>query len=150
MRHVLLICLMGSSAAISGSPVEKVLAMLGENKLKVQRDLASEKKEMEEYAAYCDDETDEKNYAIKTAKRNIADLNSVIDDATAQVRGLDDTIATLGTEMAAKDDQIAKAKGVRKNEHTDFEATEKELVESIDQIEQAVILLKREMSLAQG
>lgn len=150
MRHVLLICLMGSSAAISGSPVEKVLAMLGENKLKVTRDLASEKKEMEEYAAFCDDETDEKSYAIKTAARNIADLNSVIDDATAQVRGLDDTIATLGREMAAKDDQIAKAKAVRKNEHTDFEATEKELMESIDQIEKAVILLKREMSLAQG
>lgn len=124
--------------------------MLGENKLKVQRDLASEKKEMEEYAAFCDDETDEKNYAIKTAKRNIDDLNSVIDDATAQVKGLDDTIATLGREMAAKDDQISKAKGVRKNEHSDFEATEKELMESIDQIEKAVILLKREMSLAQG
>jgi hypothetical protein len=150
MRSVLLICMMGSAAAINGSPVEKVLAMLGENKLKVQRDLAAEKKEMQEYAAYCDDETDEKNYAIKTAVRNIADLNSVIDDATAQVRGLDDTIATLGREMAAKDDQIAKAKSVRKNEHTDFEATEKELMESIDQIEKAIILLKRETSFAQG
>jgi len=112
--------------------------------------LASEKKEMQEYAAFCDDETDEKNYAIKTAQRNIDDLNSVIDDATAQIKGLDDEIATLGREMAAKDDQISKAKAVRKNEHTDFEATEKELVESVDQIEKAVILLKREMSLAQG
>jgi len=150
LRQVLLICLFGSGSAINGSPVEKVLGMLGENKLKVQRDLAAEKKEMQEYAAFCDDESDEKNYAIKTAQRNIDDLNSVIDDATAQVRGLDDTIATLGTEMAAKDDQISKAKGVRKNEHSDFEATEKELMESIDQIEKAVILLKREMSLAQG
>jgi len=150
MRQVLLICLLGSASAINGSPVEKVIAMLGENKLKVTRDLASEKKEMDEYAQFCDDETDEKTYAIKTAKRNIDDLNSVIDDATAQVRGLDDTIATLGRDMAAKDDQIAKAKGVRKNEHTDFEATEKELVESVDQIEKAIMLLKREVSLAQG
>merc|ERR1719399_332072 len=110
-------------AANNGSPVDKVIAMLQENKMKVMNDLASEKKEMEEYAQFCDDETDEKTYAIKDAKRKIQDLQATIDDAAAQVKSFEDEIAELGTEIAGKEDQLTKAQDVRHAEHTDFAST---------------------------
>merc|ERR1719482_166690 len=73
----------------------------------------------------------------------MADLNAVIDDATAQIKALEDEIATLGTEMAGKETEIASAADVRKKERAGFEGVEKSMVSSIDALEKAIVLVKR-------
>merc|ERR1719230_599508 len=67
------------------SPVQKVIQLLEENKLKVTSDLAAEEKEMAEYAEFCDTESSEKGYAIQTADRKIADLNAKIEEAESKI-----------------------------------------------------------------
>jgi len=151
MQHLLL-CLLGCScfaAAVNDSPVAKVIELLQENKLKVKADLEAEAKEMVEYTEFCDTESSEKGYAIKTADRKMLDLEAVIIDANAQIASLADEVSTLGTETAAKESKLAEANSIRASEKAEFEATEKALVGSVDQLSRAMIIIKREMSFVQ-
>jgi chromosome segregation ATPase len=105
---------------------------------------------MVEYAEFCDTETSEKGYAIKTAERKILDLTAVIQDGEAQVLGLNDEVSTLGTDMADKESKLAAATEQRKAKQAEFKTTEKALVESVDQLSRAMVIIKREMSFLQG
>lgn len=134
--------ILGASAS-QDSVIQKVVQMLQENKVKVVETLKQEEAEMAEYAKFCDDEISAKGYAMKDAARKINDLNAVIDDAFAQIKALEDEIATLGTEMAGKDKEIASATDVRKKERAGFEGVEKSMVSSVDALEQAIVLVKR-------
>jgi len=131
------------------SPVEKVIAMLTDNKNKIAADLAAEEKEMAEYSQFCDDEISEKTFAIKTANRKIDDLIATVSDCKAQLKGVEDEVAEIGTQMAAKEKELADASAVRKEDRSEFQATEKELVAAVDQLEKAVVLLKKGLSLTQ-
>merc|ERR1719408_822217 len=136
-------------AAHAVSPVQKVVELLDECKAKVQKDLDAEAKAMEEYTTFCDDELKDKGYAIETAGRMIEDLTATIDSSTANVGELTDEIATLGTTIAAKSKELADATKVREGQKADFQAAEKELVKSIDELSRAATVLKRGMSFAQ-
>jgi len=144
---LILLCLAPAANAVS--PVQKVVELLDECKAKVQKDLDAEAKAMEEYTAFCDDELKDKGYAIETAGRSILDLSASIEYATAQVGKLADEIATLGSTNAAKSSELAEATKVRAAGNADFEAAEKELVKSVDELSRAATVLKRGMSFAQ-
>lgn len=152
MMQRVLLCFLGFSSlavAVNDSPVAKVIELLQTNKEKVAADLEAEAKEMVEYEEFCDTESSEKGYAIKTAERKILDLTAVIQDGDAQIASLDDEVATLGSDMASKEKKLADANAVRASEHADFKATEAALVGSVDQLSRAMIIIKREMSFIQ-
>merc|ERR1719191_1071716 len=79
---------------------------------------------MIEYTEYCDTESSEKGYAIKTADRKILDLEAAIQDGESQVLGLNDEVATLGSELAEKESKLTAATAERSKESADFKATE--------------------------
>jgi chromosome segregation ATPase len=139
-----------SRQRLEGSAVQKIIGMLGEMKAKVEADIETETKGMEEYMQFCDDQSTDKGNAIKTASRQIQDLAATIEQSSAIVVEMTDEIATLGTTIAAKSSELAEATSIRKGEHDDFKVTEKELVESVDQLSGAIIEVKKGMSLAQG
>merc|ERR1719335_1092051 len=58
----------------------------------------------------------------------------------------EDEIATLGSDVASKSKQLYEATALRKKEKADFDAAEGELMTSIDQLDRAVTIIKREMS----
>jgi chromosome segregation ATPase len=147
---LLLICVVGAAAGKGGdSPVAKVIELLQENKMKVQADLDAETKEMVEYSEFCDKESSDKAYAISTAERKILDLTAVIQDGESQVASLDDEVSTLGTDMAGKERKLLEVSDARKAKKGEFTATEKALVESVDQLSRAMVIIKREMSFVQ-
>merc|ERR1719305_2173921 len=80
---------------------------------------------MEEYMQYCDDQSTDKVFAIKTASRQIQDLSATIEQSGAINVEMTDEIATLGTSIAAKSSELAEATSIRKGEHDDFKVTEK-------------------------
>jgi DNA repair exonuclease SbcCD ATPase subunit len=132
-----------------GSPVQKVVEMLGECKAKVEKDLEEEKTAMQEFTAYCDDGAKEKAYAIETAAGGIEELSAKIEDSKATVATSDDEIADLGTAISKKENELSAATAVRKKEHGNFVAAEKELVESVDQLGRALQVLKKGASFSQ-
>merc|ERR1719236_295456 len=120
------LCLLLSAHAADVSPVQKVIELLGENKMKILKDLESEEKEMAAFSENCDSESSARTYAIETATQTIATLEAAIEDTSAQIEGLSDDIAKLGSEIAGKDADLAGATGIRKSEKTDFEKDEAE------------------------
>merc|ERR1719473_410954 len=144
----ILAMLVGASAGRSAqsiSPVQKVIELLEENKVKIANDLAAEEKEMAEYTEYCDKQSSELGYAIKTATSKIEDLTATIEECTSKIPMYEDEIATLGTDVASKQKQLYEATELRKKEQADFKASEAELVTAVDQLDRAVNIIKREM-----
>lgn len=145
--------LLGVSGDLSqqkASPVTKVIELINELKVKVQKDLQAEEKAMAEYTTFCDDEETEKGFAIKTAGSQMEGFKAVIEDTTGSMSQLASEIDTAGSESASKTDELGSATKVRDNENVDFKAAESELVESIDTLARAVTIIKREMSFVQG
>jgi hypothetical protein len=136
--------------AASNSPVTKVIELINELKVKVQNDLEAESKSMAEYSTFCDDEQTAKGFAIKTAAGQIEGYKAVIEDTEGTIQSLAADIDAASSEVASKTSELKSATGIRDNEHSDFKAAEKELVEAIDTLSRAVTIIKREMSFAQG
>jgi chromosome segregation ATPase len=132
-----------------GSAVQKVIELLDDMKSKITSDLEAESAAMEEYLAFCDDETKEKANAIKTAEAQMADLNAIIEESKATITAKDDEVATLGTTISDKTSELEKVTTVREEENADFVAAEKELVKSVDECARAAAALEKGLSLMQ-
>merc|ERR1719453_910657 len=100
---------------------------------------------MAEYSDFCDKDSSDKGYAIKTATSKIEDLTASIEKCTSKIPAYEDQIATLGTEVASKSKQLYETTELRKKEKADFKAEEEELVTAVDQLDRAVTIIKREM-----
>jgi chromosome segregation ATPase len=139
-----------SATATQVSPVQKVIQLLDELKGKVASDLAAEEKLMEEYTSWCDEEANEKEDAITSSKRTIEDLTATIEDSKASVVTLTSSIDELTTKISTSEKELADAKGIRKEEHDVFLASEKELVDTVDSLERALTVLKKNLGLLQS
>jgi len=125
-----------------GSPVAKIIQMLGAMKAKVASDIDTETKEMEEFMQFCDDESTTKVHALKNAERLLADLGATIANSGAIITEADDEIATMGTEISAKEKELADSTKIREVEHADFKSTEKDLAKSVDELTRAITAVK--------
>merc|ERR1712032_407447 len=96
------------------------------------------------YKQFCDDTTVEKKRAIEEANEKIdmlkADIEKYISDAatlTKEIAGHDDDIAAWTGDMKA-------ATKVRDMEKTDYDAMHKDYSESVDALERAIAVLKKQ------
>jgi len=138
------------ATASSVSPVQKVIQLLDELKAKVEADLAAEETAMEEYTAWCDEESNSKEDAITSSKRTIDDLSATIEDAKGTIATLTSTVEDLTSKISASESDLADASKIRKKENADFLAAEKELVDTVDGLGRAVVVLKRNMAFVQA
>merc|ERR1719262_836268 len=104
---------------------------------------------MNDYTAWCDQETGDKTFAIKSATSKINDVNAVITDTTAQIASHETDITQFGSEIAEKEQELADAANVRKSDRANFEAAEKEVMNTIDELTRGTMTVKKEMSFAQ-
>jgi hypothetical protein len=126
-----------SASRAQVSPVGKIVEMLGSMKAKTESDLAAEKKSFEEFMNYCDDEAKAKDYAIKTGNRQIQDLKANIEEANAEASGLADDIQEIGQVISGKEEELAKATKLRGEAVANFQATEAELMNSLQELSEA-------------
>jgi hypothetical protein len=132
------------------SPVQKVIQLLDELKGKVQAELANEESLMQDYTKYCDSEANAREDAITAGKRTSTDLQATIQDSTAATQGLTAEIDDLAAKIRTGDADLQAATKVREQERESFEAREKELSETVDTVERAVIVLKRGQTFLQS
>jgi len=144
----LFILLLGATAT-SVSPVQKVIQLLDELKGKVESDLANEEKLMEEYTSWCDEEANEKEDAITSSKRTIGDLMATIEDSKATIGTLTSSIDDLTSKISSDEKDLASATEIRDSEHKVFIAAEKELADTVDSLERAMMTLKNNLGLLQ-
>merc|ERR1719484_353575 len=135
--------LLASVGATKVSPVAKVIELLDELTGKVKGDLAAEETMMEEYSKWCDSESNEKEDAITSNKRTVGDLESEIADASARISELSTEVEELAGKISSAETELSDATKLREEEKATFEGSEKEMVETIDGLERAIVVLKR-------
>merc|ERR1719321_1424317 len=117
--------------ATQASPVQKVLQLLDDLKGKLAADLANEAKLMDEYTSWCDSEANDKEDAITSSKRTIADASATETDAKASIEVLTSKIGTLTRKISTAESELTKATDLREKEHETFLTTEKEMLETV-------------------
>merc|ERR1719375_2515358 len=105
---------------------------------------------MEEYSTWCDTESNEKEDAITSHKRTIGDLESEIADATARISELGTEVEELAGKISGAETDLAEATKLREEEKAAFSASESELVDTVDSLERALVVLKRGQSFLQA
>jgi len=150
MAGLVLCFLLSAIPATQVSPVQKVIQLLDELKGKVESDLAAEEKLMEEYTSWCDEEANTKEDAITSSKRTIDDLGATIEDCKASVVTLTSSIDELTKKISTSEKELADATGLRDKEHKVFLSSEKELVDTVDGLDRAIAVLKKNLSLLQS
>jgi len=133
------------SALAVSSPVQKIVQLLEECKTKTQGDLDAESKAMEKYTQFCDDEANDKKYALDTASRQLEDLSAAVEDAQATIASRSEEVTDLGTEISGLNGDIYKAKEERTSEHQTFLEGEKALITTINQLGEAIVMVKKSM-----
>jgi len=137
------LALSGAQAEKVGvSPVQKIVELLDGCAAKTQKDLDAESKVMEKYTQFCDDEVNDRTYAIETSDRQLEDIGATIEDTTAKIASLEEEGTDLGTTISDKNQELDKAITTRDGEHKTFVAAEKELLTSIDQLDRGITALK--------
>jgi len=98
---------------------------------------------MEEYSKWCDSESNEKEDAITSHKRTIGDLEAEIADATARISELGTEVEELAGKISDAEGELKDATGIREQEKAAFTESETELVDTVDGLERALVVLKR-------
>merc|ERR1719353_1482963 len=135
--------LFAALSATKVSPVAKVIELLDELTGKVKGDLANEETMMEEYSTWCDSESNEKEDAITSHKRTIGDLEAEIADASARISELGTEVEELAGKISGAESDLSAATKLRDEEKAAFSASESELVDTVDSLERALVVLKR-------
>merc|ERR1719231_1875895 len=101
---------------------------------------------------WCETNDKAKTKAIADAETAINRLTAAIEDHTANSARLNTEIANLEEEVAKNSDALDKATALRKKELAEFNAMEKDSLQTISSVKSAVIALSKhhEASLLQS
>merc|ERR1719321_2223789 len=98
---------------------------------------------MAEYSKWCDTEANDKEDAITSNKRTIGDLQAEIADASARIGELSTEVEELAGKISSSESELADATKIRADEHAAFAASEAELVDTVDSLERAIVVVGR-------
>jgi len=158
MQPVLLLLLALGPQAVAGSntvqhakisPVQKVIAMIDEMAGKVQKELDATTKDFEEYAKFCDDESVEKDYAIKDSTEQVETLTATITETSATIESAAAAVEDLSTKISDTESELTTSTALRAQEKESFMKTEKELLETVRELGGANEAMKKSLALVQ-
>jgi len=138
------------SAQIQTNPIEKVIEMMSELQQKIIGEGEAAQKVYDEFAEWCEDESKNIQFEIKTGKSQAEDLQSTIEKQISDIKAGEDAIEVLAKKIATAEDDLKAATEIRDKEHGDFLAIEAELVDTVDALERAIGILEREMAKTGG
>jgi len=127
------------------NPVEKVLAMIGGLQTKIVNEGTVAQKTYDEFAEWCEDRSRSTGFEIKEGKKDVAAETATIESSAATINSLTTKIEELADSISTDEADLSAATAIRTKEAADFSATEKEMVETIDTLERAVLILEKEM-----
>jgi len=135
-----------SNAALQTNPIEKVIQMMSDLQQKVIGEGEAAQKVYDEFAEWCEEESKNLGFEIKTAKAEAEDLNAVIDQCVSDIKAGEDKIAELVEKITQAEKDLEDATVIRESENKDFLAEEAELVDTKDALERAIGILEKEMA----
>merc|ERR1719355_566279 len=131
-------------------PVTKVINLLKDMQVQLEKEQKEDEEVYEKVACWCETNDKEKTAAIEEAEAHITDLTSSIEELTATSARLNTEIKNLEAEIAKNTEALAKATSIREKELAEFNAEEKDMLQSIGALKSAItVLSKHHQSFAQ-
>jgi len=131
-------------AATKVTPVQKVIELLNGMLEKGKTEKHSEQVQFAAFKQFCDDTTVEKKRAIAEANEMIEVLKADIQKYAADAARLSKEIAEHEADIAVWTGDMKAATKVREIEKADYDATHKDYSESVDALERAIAVLKKQ------
>jgi uncharacterized coiled-coil protein SlyX len=127
-------------------PVTKVINLLKDMLAQLEKEQKEDEETYEKVACWCETNDKEKTAAIAEAEARITDLTSTIEEKTATSSRLNTEIKNLEAEIAKNEEALAKATSIRQKELAEFNAEEKDMLQSIGALKSAVVVLSKHHS----
>merc|ERR1719229_1692746 len=131
--------------ADQASPIAKVLEMIGELQSKIIGEGEETQKLYEEFSEWCEEQSKNLAYEIKTGKAEVEDLEAKIGEEEAIIEAETAKVEEFSAEVASDEADLKAATDIRTKEAADFAAEEKEGMEIISTLTRATAILEREM-----
>jgi hypothetical protein len=133
-------------------PVSKVITLLKDMQKQLENESEQDQEIYDKLACWCTTNDKEKSKAIEDAQNSINSLTASIEEGAAKSSRLGTEIANLKKEIAQNQQALDKATALRKKQLADFNQEEKDLLQSIQALKNAVTVLSKhhEQSLLQA
>merc|ERR1719213_693402 len=116
-------------ACAAVSPMEKTIQLLEGLSAKIVKEGEVESGLFEKFTAYCNDESKETQFEIKTSTADAERASATVADETAKIGAAEAKIEELSTTIATAEKDLAAATKIREKENVDFEKVQAELME---------------------
>jgi len=141
--------LLGSLSLIAGAsalkvderPIAKVVNLLKDMGDQLQKEAEADEEAFAAFNCWCETNEKEKTGAIKVNTQRTNDLASSIEESAAQSQRLTGEIAALKTQVEEQTKSLSEATALRTKELAEFNAEEKDMIQSITGLKGAVITL---------
>jgi len=146
MKSVAAAVVVSVASASEAAPIAKVIQMVSDLETKIIGEGEESQKVYEEFAEWCEETSKNLKFEIKTGKNEVASLTATIEKDSANIQTQDAAIADLAANIATDEADLKAATEIRDKENADFQAQEKDLVETIDIVERAIGIIEKEMN----
>merc|ERR1719162_2528601 len=135
------------SAANDGpNPLSQTIELLDSLAAKVTEDGVAEMKAYKEYSDFCTNKIRSLGFSITEETTEKEELTATIAKKAADIQASTSKIEELAGTIASDESELKDATTVREKESADFKASDAELVDTIDMLGRAIIILSREMA----
>merc|ERR1719327_1146933 len=143
-RVFVFLSLLSCVASSEVTPVQKVIQLMEGMLEQGKKEKHDEQVQFAAYKQFCDDTSVEKKRAIEEANERIEVLKADIQKYTADAALLTKEIAELDEDITIWKGDIKAATKVREIEKSDYDALHKDYSESVDALQRAIAVLKKQ------
>jgi hypothetical protein len=127
-------------------PVSKVIKLLKDMKAELESEHKKDQELFDQMECWCETNEKEKTAAVGTANRRIDSLQATIGKLSGKTGELEATIAQTEKELAANTAALKQATDVRAKEAAEFNSEEKDVIQSLQAMKNAVGVLSKHHS----
>merc|ERR1719310_344421 len=141
--QVLLSTARSSSSADKESPIKRVVKLLQEMKSQIETEAEKDQQAYDKMSCWCETNEKEKTKAIEDADMKITELLAEVESQSALSSKLATKIEHLKKDIADKKEALKTAIAIREKELAAFNQEEKESVEAITMLKNAILVLSK-------
>merc|ERR1719382_1389578 len=132
-----------AAEASKNRPVSKVITLLKDMLKQLEKEQEEDEAIYDKLACWCETNDKEKTKAIADAEAKIEELTTKIEELTALSARLNTEIKNLESEVAKNQEALDQATAIREKQLAEFNAEEKDLLESISALKAAITVLSK-------
>jgi|Transcript_31383 hypothetical protein len=140
------LALCGAANDLQSNPLGTVLELMSSLEAKITKEGEAEAKAFKEFFEWCDDASKNINYEISTGKAKQESLEAKIGELTSAIDVSESKIEELAGAISSAESELTDATSIRTKEASDFAASEKELVDTVDTLDRAISIISTEMA----